>query len=63
MFVSVDPIENSKMIKLITKLGYNAITEPYLKLKSAIFYNDDGTTYEKNYTRIDLKKSLYHTIP
>lgn len=56
LFVSVDPIENSKMIKLITKLGYKAISEPYIK--SAIYYKDDGTTYKKAYSRIDLKKSL-----
>jgi GNAT superfamily N-acetyltransferase len=37
IFVSVDPIENPKMIKLITKHGYETISEPYLK--SAIFYN------------------------
>lgn len=56
MFVSVDPIENPKMIKLIKKHGYEAISDPYLK--KAIFYNDDGTTYHKTYTRIDLKKLL-----
>ena len=56
MFVSVDPIDNPKMIKLITKHGYKEITESYLK--SAIFYNKDGTTYDKTYTRIDLKKLL-----
>lgn len=56
IFVSVDPIENPKMIKLIKKLGYEAISEPYLK--SAIFYNEDGTTYDKTYIRLDLKKFL-----
>ena len=56
IFVSVDPIENPKMIKLITKHGYEAIAEPYVK--SAIFYDEDGTTYDKTYTRIDLKKLL-----
>ncbi|WP_340009190.1 GNAT family N-acetyltransferase [Paenibacillus sp. FSL K6-0276] len=56
LFVSVDPIENPKMIKLITKHGYEAISEPYIKI--AIFYNDDGTTYEKTYSRIDLKRLL-----
>jgi GNAT superfamily N-acetyltransferase len=57
LYVSVDPIENPKMINLITKLGYEAISKPYSK--SAIFYNDDGTKYEKTYTRIDLKRSLH----
>lgn len=56
MFVSVDPIENPKMIKLIKIHGYEAISEPYLK--RAIFYSDDGTTYNKTYTRIDFKKSI-----
>jgi GNAT superfamily N-acetyltransferase len=56
IFVSVDPIENPKMIKLMTKLGYYEISKPYIK--STIFYNPDGTTYDKTYTRIDLKKSL-----
>ncbi|MDQ0177977.1 hypothetical protein J2S08_003871 [Bacillus chungangensis] len=56
MFVSVDPIENPKMIHLITKHGYQAISKPYTK--TAIFHNEDGTTYNKTYTRIDLKKLL-----
>ncbi|OAB25882.1 acetyltransferase [Paenibacillus macquariensis subsp. defensor] len=56
LIVSVDQIENPKMIKLITKHGYEAISEPYIK--TAIFYNDDGTTCEKTYSRIDLKRSL-----
>jgi GNAT superfamily N-acetyltransferase len=56
IFVSVDPIENPKMIKLISKHGYDAMSEQYLK--TAIFYNPDGTTFDKTYTRIDLKKLL-----
>lgn len=56
IFVSVDPIENPKMVKLIKKHNYRTITEPYLK--NAIFYNDDGSSYDKTYTRIDLKKLL-----
>jgi GNAT superfamily N-acetyltransferase len=56
IFVSVDPIENPKMIKLIKKHGYDAMSEQYLK--TAIFYNPDGTTINKTYTRIDLKKLL-----
>ncbi|MER2030634.1 MAG: GNAT family N-acetyltransferase [Solibacillus sp.] len=56
IFVSVDPIENPKMIKLIKKHGYEAISDPYLK--EAVFFNDDGTTYNKTYTRIDMKKLL-----
>lgn len=57
IFVSVDPIENPKMIKLIKKHGYEVISEPYFK--KAKFFNDDGTTYNKTYKRIDLKKLLY----
>jgi GNAT superfamily N-acetyltransferase len=56
LFVSVDPIDNPKMIKLITKFGYEAISEPYSR--TALFYNEDGTTFEKTYTRIDLKRPL-----
>jgi N-acetylglutamate synthase-like GNAT family acetyltransferase len=56
IFVSVDPIENPKMIKLITKHGFYTISEMYLK--SAIFYNSGGTIYHKTYIRKDLKKLL-----
>ncbi|PQP81744.1 N-acetyltransferase [Paenibacillus sp. PCH8] len=56
MYVSVDPVENPKMIKLISKHGYSAISEPYSK--DAIYYNEDGSGYEKTYTRIDFKKIL-----
>ncbi|MFS0861956.1 GNAT family N-acetyltransferase [Fredinandcohnia sp. 179-A 10B2 NHS] len=56
MYVSVDPIENPKMIKLITKLGYQSISDPYEK--TAIYYNNDGSSYEKTYTRVDLKKLI-----
>jgi GNAT superfamily N-acetyltransferase len=56
MFVSVDPIENPKMISLIKRLGYDPFSEPYLK--TAIYYNENGTTYDKTYTRIDFKKLL-----
>jgi N-acetylglutamate synthase-like GNAT family acetyltransferase len=56
IFVSVDPIENPKMIKLITKLRYEKLTESYSR--TALFHNEDGTTIEKTYTRIDLKKTL-----
>ncbi|MCG7379651.1 GNAT family N-acetyltransferase [Paenibacillus sp. ACRSA] len=56
MYVSVDPIENPKMIKLITHHGYHAISAPYSK--DAIYFNEDGTSYEKTYTRIDMKKLL-----
>ena len=31
IFVSVDPIENPKMIKLVKRHGYEAISEPYIK--------------------------------
>lgn len=56
MFVSVDPVENPKMIKLISKHGYHAISEPYPK--QAVYYNEDGSNYEKTYIRMDLKKQL-----
>jgi GNAT superfamily N-acetyltransferase len=57
MYLSVDPIENPKMISLIKRHGYQPVSEEYLK--TAIFYNEDGTTYNKTYTRIDLKKLLH----
>ena len=56
IFVSVGPIENPNMIKLIRKHGYEPISDPYLK--KAVFYNDVGMTYNKTYTRIDFKKLL-----
>jgi hypothetical protein len=56
LFVSVDPIENKKMIHLITKLNYHPICEPYVK--TAVFYKEDGTASNHTYTRIDLKKIL-----
>ena len=56
VFVSVDPVENPKMIKLIKKHGYKTISDRYSK--KAVYYNDDGTTYNKTYTRIDLRKLL-----
>lgn len=59
IFVSVDPIGNPKMIKLLTKLGYKRITEPYSR--TTLFHTEDGTTYQKTYTRVDLKRSLNFT--
>ncbi|KAA8785895.1 GNAT superfamily N-acetyltransferase [Paenibacillus sp. 4624] len=56
MFVSVDPIENPKMIKLISEHGYHAISEPYSK--HAVYHNEDGSSYDKTYIRMDLKKQL-----
>ncbi|MGQ8871940.1 GNAT family N-acetyltransferase [Paenibacillus sp. TSA_86.1] len=56
MFVSVDPVENPRMIKLISKYGYYAISEPYTK--QAVYYNEDGPSYEKTYIRMDLRKQL-----
>lgn len=56
IYVSVDPVENPKMIKLINKHDYKAISDPYFK--KATFYKVDGMSYDKTYTRIDLKKLL-----
>lgn len=56
LFVSVDPVENPRMIQLVTRIGYQAVTEPYLK--TAVFYKEDGTAYETTYTRVDLQKQL-----
>lgn len=56
LFVSVDPLDNPRMMQLITRLGYQAVTEPYLR--TAVFYKEDGTEYETTYTRVDLHKQL-----
>lgn len=56
MFVSVDPVENPNMIKLISEHGYHAISEPYSK--QAIYYKEDGSSYVKTYLRMDLKKQV-----
>ena len=56
IYVSVDPMENPKMVQLVTALDYKAINGPYQK--SAIYYNEDGTTYDKTYIRVDFKKML-----
>ncbi|WP_339251480.1 GNAT family N-acetyltransferase [Paenibacillus sp. FSL P2-0136] len=56
LFVSVDPLDNPRMIQLITRLGYQAVTEPYLR--TAVFYKEDGSEYETTYTRVDLHKRL-----
>lgn len=44
------------MIQLITKQGFEKNSESYIR--TAIFYNDDGTTFEKTFTSMDLKKAL-----
>lgn len=56
MFVSVDPVGNPKMIELINKHGYKVMSAPYFK--KAVYYNNDGTTYNNTYKRVDLKKPL-----
>ena len=58
IYVSVDPINNPKMIQLITNLGYKPICEPYKK--TAIFYDATGQPYEQTYMRVDFKKSLFN---
>lgn len=42
---------------LISIFVCELISQPYLK--SAIFFYEDGTTFEKTYTRIDFKKPLH----
>ncbi|PWW26639.1 acetyltransferase (GNAT) family protein [Cytobacillus oceanisediminis] len=56
IYVSIDPIENPKMINLVIKHGYKAISEPYKK--RATFYNEEGKSYDKTYTRVDFKKLI-----
>ena len=48
------------MIHLIKKHGYDVISEPYFK--KTTFFNVDGTSYDKTYTRIDLMKMLTNDV-
>lgn len=57
IYVSIDPSESAEMICLAKKLSYVPIQpEPYLV--SAIYYDQDGQPYEKQYFRVDFKKDL-----
>lgn len=57
IYVSIDPAESTEMISLAKKLSYLPLQEePYSV--SALYYDSDGQPYEKNYLRLDFKKSL-----
>jgi GNAT superfamily N-acetyltransferase len=57
IYVSIDPNESAEMICLAKKLSYMPI-QPQPYLVSAIYYDQDGQPYEKQYFRIDFKKDL-----
>ncbi|MBI4851655.1 MAG: GNAT family N-acetyltransferase [Acidobacteria bacterium] len=57
IYVSIDPSESLEMISLANKLSYIPLQpEPYLV--SAIYYDNQGQPYQKQYFRIDFKKDL-----
>jgi GNAT superfamily N-acetyltransferase len=57
IYVSVDPLESVEMIALATKLSYVPLQEhPYPV--SALYYDSQGQAYEKQYFRLDFRKSL-----
>lgn len=58
IYVSIDPLESSEMIFLAKKLSYLPLQEnPYPV--SAVYYDSQGQAYEKQYFRLDFKKSLF----
>lgn len=57
IYVSIDPMESYEMIALAKKLSYFPLQEqPYPV--SALYYDSQGLAYEKQYFRLDFKKSL-----
>lgn len=57
IYVSVDPLQSFEMISLAKKLSYLPLQEqPYPV--SALHYDSQGRAYEKQYFRLDFRKSL-----
>ncbi len=57
IYVSIDPSESPEMISLAKKLSYMPLQhKPYPV--SALYYDSQGQAYEKEYFRLDFKKSL-----
>lgn len=57
IYVSIDPIESIEMLSLAKKLSYAPLqSQPYLT--SALHYDAQGNSYEKQYSRLDFKKDL-----
>lgn len=57
IYVSIDPSESFEMVCLAKKLSYIPLqSEPYLV--SAVYYDQQGQPYEKQYFRLDFKKNL-----
>ncbi|GGY75158.1 hypothetical protein GCM10011613_20830 [Cellvibrio zantedeschiae] len=57
IFVSIDPDESTEMIALAKKLSYLPLqAQPYAAV--ATYHDSQGHSYEKQYFRLDFKKSL-----
>jgi GNAT superfamily N-acetyltransferase len=57
IFVSIDPSESSEMISLAKKLSYRPLQQqPYPV--TALYHDNQGQTYQKQYFRLDFKKIL-----
>ncbi len=57
LYVSIDPAESAGMIALAHKLGYVALqAQPYAV--TAVYYDEAGQRYEKEYSRLDFMKTL-----
>lgn len=57
IYVSINPSESPEMISLAKKLSYLPLQDqPYPV--SALYYDSQGQTYEKEYFRLDFKKNL-----
>ncbi len=58
IYVSIDPLESFEMIYLAKKLSYLPLQEhPYPV--SARYFDSKGRAYEKQYFRLDFRKSLF----
>lgn len=57
LHISIDPFESTEMLSLAKKLSYTPLqSEPYLT--SALHYDLQGNGFEKQYFRLDFKKTL-----
>ncbi len=57
IYVSIDPSESPEMISLAKKLSYIPLQDQPHPV-SALYYDSQGRAYEKQYFRLDFKKSL-----
>jgi GNAT superfamily N-acetyltransferase len=57
IYVSIDPVDSCEMVCLAKKLSYLPVQDnPYPV--SALYYDSQGLSYEKQYFRLDFKKDL-----